>query len=434
MKKIINLCLILIIIPILMGAKWSEKYPIVGKDFTCEYTTNSADFLKSFKIKVTSDGIYAVYPDNSEYSIESNNGSDTPHYYNSRTIYFTSFNTEYFLKEYKENDGCMRNIYLKLPGNGDYISTNCLAEESCTVYTAKKDASSSNTSSNNGDNTGKLDGYEDSDYDCYQPNATSCKTYHVDVSDIRTVYVELGFYKPSNSDTYERYFVVSYLHDLDDGKQAKLNETMAATYQNYVYEIINPDLIFSYSNGKHNYIAESDFDITYDPTSTHYYIINKKLDDSIYSNYISVGQNIGTYDPSVYGKDNNIEEDLEIKPITFCEENRVLKVFQILGYVIFGAKVVVPLILLILGTIDFAKAVISSSEKAPQEALKSFGLRIVAAIIVFLIPTFLEFLISLVNEASETFKEKNENCTNCLFNPFNPDECKASNVDYDNAD
>ena len=430
MKKIINLCLILIIIPILMGAKWSDKYPIVGKDFTCEYETNSADFLESFKIEVNKDGIYAIYPDGEKYSIESNNGSDVPHYYNNRSIYFSTFETEYFLKEYKENDGCMRNIYLKLPGGGDYISTNCLAEESCTVYTVKKDTSNND----NGDNTGKLDGYEDSDYDCYQSNATSCKTYHVDVSSTRTIYIELGFYKPSNSDTYERYFVVSYLEDLDDGKQAKLNETMAATYQNYVYEIINPDLIFSYSDGKYNYIAETDLDITYDPNSTHYYIVNKKEDDSIYSNYISVGQNVGTYDPSVYGKDNNVEEDLEIKPITFCEENRVLKVFQILGYIIFGAKIIVPLILLILGTIDFAKAVISSNDKAPQEALKSFGLRIVAAIIVFLIPTFLEFLITLINDASETFKEKNENCTNCLFNPFDSGKCKATDVDYDNPE
>lgn len=430
MKKIINICLIIMIIPILMGAKWSDKYSIVNKNFTCEYETNSADFLESFKIEVNKDGIYAIYPDGEKYSIESNNGSDVPHYYNNRSIYFSTFETEYFLKEYKENDGCMRNIYLKLPGGGDYISTNCLAEESCTVYTVKKDTSNND----NGDNTGKLDGYEDSDYDCYQSNATSCKTYHVDVSSTRTIYIELGFYKPSNSDTYERYFVVSYLEDLDDGKQAKLNETMAATYQNYVYEIINPDLIFSYSDGKYNYIAETDLDITYDPNSTHYYIVNKKEDDSIYSNYISVGQNVGTYDPSVYGKDNNVEEDLEIKPITFCEENRVLKVFQILGYIIFGAKIIVPLILLILGTIDFAKAVISSNDKAPQEALKSFGLRIVAAIIVFLIPTFLEFLITLINDASETFKEKNENCTNCLFNPFDSGKCKATDVDYDNPE
>lgn len=430
MKKIINICLIIMIIPILMGAKWSDKYSIVNKNFTCEYETNSADFLESFKIEVNKDGIYAIYPDGEKYSIESNNGSDVPHYYNNRSIYFSTFETEYFLKEYKENDGCMRNIYLKLPGGGDYISTNCLAEESCTVYTVKKDISNND----NGDNTGKLDGYEDSDYDCYQSNATSCKTYHVDVSSTRTIYIELGFYKPSNSDTYERYFVVSYLEDLDDGKQAKLNETMAATYQNYVYEIINPDLIFSYSDGKYNYIAETDLDITYDPNSTHYYIVNKKEDDSIYSNYISVGQNVGTYDPSVYGKDNNVEEDLEIKPITFCEENRVLKVFQILGYIIFGAKIIVPLILLILGTIDFAKAVISSNDKAPQEALKSFGLRIVAAIIVFLIPTFLEFLITLINDASETFKEKNENCTNCLFNPFDSGKCKATDVDYDNPE
>ena len=428
MKKIINICLILIIIPILMGAKWSEKYPIVGKNFTCEYTADNIDSLETLTIEVNSDGIYARYPDNNLYKIETNSGRDNPHVYNNKFFYFSSFDTEYFLREYKENDGCMRNIYLVIDAAGEHITTNCPTSD-CPKFKVKKDAS------NNGGNTGKLDGYEDSNYECYQPNATSCKTYHVKVSETRTVYVELGFYKPSSSNTYERYFVVSYLPGLDDGEQAKLNETMAVPYQNYVYEIINPDLIFSYSNGKYNYIAESDFDVTIDPNSSaHYYIINKKLDDSIYSNYISVGQNIGTYDPSVYGKDNNIEEDLEIKPITFCEENRVLKVFQILGYVIFGAKVVVPLILLILGTIDFAKAVISSSEKAPQEALKSFGLRIVAAIIVFLIPTFLEFLISLVNEASETFKEKNENCTNCLFNPFNPDECKASNVDYDNAD
>ena len=103
-----------------------------------------------------------------------------------------------------------------------------------------------------------------------------------------------------------------------------------------------------------------------------------------------------------------------------------------MGYIVFGAKIIVPLILLILGTIDFAKAVISSNDKAPQEALKSFGLRIVAAIIVFLIPTFLEFLITLINDASETFKEKNENCTNCLFNPFDSGKCKATDVDYDN--
>lgn len=430
MKKIINICLILIIIPILMGAKWSEKYPIVGKDFTCEYTTDEIDSLETLTIEVNSDGIYARYPDNSLYKIETNSGRDNPHVYNNKFFYFSStFDTEYFLREYKENDGCMRNIYLVIDADGEHITTNC-PNDDCPTFTVKKNT----TNNDNGDNTGKLDGYEDSDYDCYQSNATSCKTYHVDVSDTRTVYVELGFYKPSNSNTYERYFVVSYLPDLDDGGQAKLNETMAATYQNYVYEIINPDLLFSYSDGKYNYLAETDFDITYDPISTHYYIINKKLDDSIYSSYISVGQNVGTYDPSVYGKDNNIEEDLEIKPITFCEENRVLKVFQILGYIVFGAKIIVPLILLILGTIDFAKAVISSNDKAPQEALKSFGLRIVAAIIVFLIPTFLEFLITLINDASETFKEKNENCTNCLFNPFDSGKCKATNVDYDNPE
>ena len=93
--------------------------------------------------------------------------------------------------------------------------------------------------------------------------------------------------------------------------------------------------------------------------------------------------------------------DLEIEPITFCEENNVLLTFQIVGYIIFIIKIVVPLILIIMGVMDFAKAAISSSDKANSEALSSLIRRIIAGVIIFFIPTVISFGISLIDGFSK---------------------------------
>ncbi len=131
------------------------------------------------------------------------------------------------------------------------------------------------------------------------------------------------------------------------------------------------------------------------------------------------------------GSSNN----LEITPITFCEDNNVLLTFQIVGYIIFIIKIVVPLILIIMGVMDFAKAAISSSDKANSEALSSLIRRIIAGVIIFFIPTVISFGISLIDGFSKfqsedsTFGEKDRNnswtkCTVCLLHPFD-DDCEA---------
>ena len=116
---------------------------------------------------------------------------------------------------------------------------------------------------------------------------------------------------------------------------------------------------------------------------------------------------------------------LEIEEIHFCEESGVRATFQIVGYLLFAAKIVVPLLLIILGSIDFAKATISSDDKAPKEALMSFIRRVLIAVIIFFIPTVLNFLLSLVYGATEAFSDDSfEDCTDCLFDPFG--DCKAN--------
>lgn len=59
-------------------------------------------------------------------------------------------------------------------------------------------------------------------------------------------------------------------------------------------------------------------------------------------------------------------------------------------------QLVVPIGLIIMGTIDMAKVVIAGDEKKMKEAQKPFIKRIIAAVIVFLIPIIVNMVLSFV--------------------------------------
>lgn len=145
--------------------------------------------------------------------------------------------------------------------------------------------------------------------------------------------------------------------------------------------------------------------------------------------YSSQGNAAKTYTINTGSNSEGNEETskLDVEEIVFCERNETRKTFQIIGYVLFFAKIIVPLLLIILGSIDFAKAVISNSDKAPQDALKAFGIRIIIAVIIFLIPTILSFLIGLIDGASEAFEDTSfSDCSDCLLDPFG--DCQAQDI------
>lgn len=116
---------------------------------------------------------------------------------------------------------------------------------------------------------------------------------------------------------------------------------------------------------------------------------------------------------------------LDITPVTFCGNNGVLKAFQIVGYIIFVIKLVVPLILIILAMIDFAKAVIDSTDKPSYDTIKTLVRRCIIAAVIFLIPTILNFLLSLVDGVTEIMSSDGGfiDCTDCLLDPLG--DCKA---------
>ena len=111
----------------------------------------------------------------------------------------------------------------------------------------------------------------------------------------------------------------------------------------------------------------------------------------------------------------------------FCEQNGVLVAFKIIGILIFIIKILVPLLLIIVCTYDFAKAFISSEEKVVSEAIAAFIRRFIAAVIIFFIPTIISYVLDLVDGANETLGSFT-NCTDCLLKP---NECDTQAIGSD---
>ena len=61
-------------------------------------------------------------------------------------------------------------------------------------------------------------------------------------------------------------------------------------------------------------------------------------------------------------------------------------------------RIIVPILLIVFGILDFSKAVFSSKEENIKKSRETFFKRILAAILVFLAPIFVELILSLANQ------------------------------------
>lgn len=100
---------------------------------------------------------------------------------------------------------------------------------------------------------------------------------------------------------------------------------------------------------------------------------------------------------------------------SICSDNNVLKALRFVGYLLFAAKIIIPIILIIMGSIDYGQAIISSDADSVKKATNTFMRRVIAAIIIFFIPTIVNVVFRGLLHF-KTFDEYN-NCRVCIFNP-----------------
>ena len=79
-----------------------------------------------------------------------------------------------------------------------------------------------------------------------------------------------------------------------------------------------------------------------------------------------------------------------------CNDETLLGVLSIAKTVVRILQIVVPIALIVWGTLDLGKAVIEGDEKKMKEKRKPFIQRIISAVIVFLVPWFVLIIMQLV--------------------------------------
>lgn len=108
--------------------------------------------------------------------------------------------------------------------------------------------------------------------------------------------------------------------------------------------------------------------------------------------------------------------DGELDLDNFCQ-GPVQGVFTTLGWVFFILKIIIPIMLIVFGSIDVGKAVIASKDDEIKKSVKTLAVRAIAGIIIFLVPTILNFAVKLIDN-SDVYNGTFWDCTKCMLDPF----------------
>ena len=95
----------------------------------------------------------------------------------------------------------------------------------------------------------------------------------------------------------------------------------------------------------------------------------------------------------------------------FC--NTTKGIWALIGTVVFWIQIAIPVILILLGTIDLAKAVMAGDDKKVKEAQSAFIKRLIYGAAVFFVVLIVRVVFGAIGEASGT---TNKTCFNCVAN------------------
>lgn len=100
---------------------------------------------------------------------------------------------------------------------------------------------------------------------------------------------------------------------------------------------------------------------------------------------------------------------------TFDCDNQLGDVIGIIGFVMKVIQVIVPLLLILWGTIDLIKSVVAGKEDDIKKNQKTLMKRVISAVIVFLVPFLVSIILGLIG--SDDWKQCwNDNKDNGIIN------------------
>lgn len=105
--------------------------------------------------------------------------------------------------------------------------------------------------------------------------------------------------------------------------------------------------------------------------------------------------------------------------INFCKET--VAVWQVVGNILLVFKIVIPILLVIFGMLDLGKAVVGAKDDEIKKAAKQLLMRAIAGIAVFLVPTLVAFIFTLVGDFKGEVETDYNTCAACISHPNGTD-------------
>lgn len=108
---------------------------------------------------------------------------------------------------------------------------------------------------------------------------------------------------------------------------------------------------------------------------------------------------------------------------SFCTSSAGL--VQFIGYLLLVFKIAIPVIIIILGAIDFGKSVVADDDSKIKKTAKQLLIRAIAGVCIFFLPNLVLWIFGLVKDFDSNAKDTGfENCKACLLQPTGND-CKS---------
>lgn len=128
---------------------------------------------------------------------------------------------------------------------------------------------------------------------------------------------------------------------------------------------------------------------------------------------LTLGIILISYNINVYATESELAFNL-------CETDAV-KGFRIAGMFILVIQILIPVIIMILGMVDFFKAFITNEAKDMQASAKNLLKRFITGVIIYFIPVLINVILGTIATTSINGFEK---CHTCLEKPTSS-ECVA---------
>jgi hypothetical protein len=113
----------------------------------------------------------------------------------------------------------------------------------------------------------------------------------------------------------------------------------------------------------------------------------------------------------IFSLSSNVYAVSEFK---MCDDYGILRTFKLIGLLIAIVKILIPVLIIIMGSISFAKAVMAGDDKGIKEAGSNLGKKMAAGIVIFFIPTLLLTILNFVNGFADIYNSTDfQKCNVC---------------------